>query len=251
MGLRKFFQSASSLKFKTKKPKAPLINAILVKLPPEIHIEILSYLSLFDQGAASQVCGLWRSIILRSGERFRYSQNGPLTFHKLLTDPGWRGCIIHQGAVLSWSFLGDDESVESHTWRHKNARKVNVFTSGFLNEPAIAPSSHIESLPCSLRVIGSCVTADVRKPIKWKPTEGDTVMHFVLYVVQETYHMVTMYNREESLPPVLRHNLLFSFSETDGELVANIDLCYPELLGIHDRDMEVWRISLTPASLLH
>ncbi|KAF3942007.1 hypothetical protein ABW19_dt0204937 [Dactylella cylindrospora] len=134
-------------------PRAP---ATIFMLPPELHIQILSNLaSLSDQVSASEVCVLWRSLLLDTTSLRRRRYISPdvkriTGLHRFLdTRYSGFGCTIKDGKVLSWRLCNGhantnfvrsdvDFSARGKIWK-RTARSKLVFRDiaqcPFLDDP--------------------------------------------------------------------------------------------------------------------
>ncbi|KAK6535659.1 hypothetical protein TWF694_011913 [Orbilia ellipsospora] len=113
---------------------------MILHIPPELQIQIFSYLPFSDQINIASVCTLWYNLLkTRSILRTRYLDRSPGSIpenmHRLLSydgNTGRFGCILQSGRVQEY-FI---ENTISQKYRD-DYRKVTE--SPFLDEPLFSP----------------------------------------------------------------------------------------------------------------
>ncbi|RVD89644.1 uncharacterized protein DFL_000642 [Arthrobotrys flagrans] len=129
------------------------LNKGVLALPTELHIEILSHLTLADQLRASQAFGLWSELLLNNEafKRTRYATLAPgiRGFHQLVSHPGMLMCTVVEGIVQDYLYICDEERPAGENGlvyegekqkRYRRAPRFSISKHPILDEPIISPT---------------------------------------------------------------------------------------------------------------
>ncbi|KAK6537353.1 hypothetical protein TWF694_011545 [Orbilia ellipsospora] len=235
-----------SKRLKSKRQNPPPPPPPLLRLPLELYIEVLSYLTLGEQIRAGQVCSLWRNIIHNDEhlKRERYpthdvllkSGRRPTKLHRLISEPGRLGCVLKGGKVLTFGYLYDDTVGDLSRDASAKARRIDVSHHPFLDEPILYDSN---SDVGELEGDGVVYNLRVECPLWTRLTRCDaglmwsfeekvpTVRELVLGIVDITNDrgMVDFYRLEEFLGKPRGGYFLQFRGPVEGRIHVLVDFC--------------------------